>query len=368
MRRPLLFLGMIALFAFSSVSQKMSTKYGNITEDELKMNVYTKDSSANAVVLYQDAYTDYNYRETDFRLQSYFKKKIKILTTEGCDKADIVIPYYSSTKSPRGDNISGIEAYAYNLENGKVKKEKMDKSLIFDERINDNWKQVKFSIPSVKAGTVIEYKYTLNSELYQIIPDWVIQHDIPVVHSHYEVLIPEFFQFNVETRGYYKIDVKETSQSQSFSVRTEGIKVVTVPSQSRNIHFTIEDVPAIKEDPFVWCPNDYVSRVIFELHGVNFGSYKPITKTWKEIEELLAKDSDFGDRLKMSNPFRDEIRALPINQMNEEEKLDAICQLVKQKIKWNGKYAFYGNGIRDAVKNGIGNNADIFFFFLSGVG
>lgn len=67
----------------------------------------------------------------------------------------------------------------------------MDKSLIFDERINDNWKQIKFSVPSVKAGTVIEYKYTQHSELYQLIPDWVIQHDIPVIHSHYEVLIPD---------------------------------------------------------------------------------------------------------------------------------------------------------------------------------
>lgn len=366
MRKPLLFLGMIFLFAFSAVSQKMSTKYGNVTEDELNMNVYPKDSSANAVVLYQDVYTEYRYTQADFALMSVFKKKIKILTTDGCNKADIVIPYYCPAKtSGREDDITGIEAFAYNLENGKIKKEKMDKSLIFDERMNDNWKQVKFSIPSVKAGTVIEYKYTLNSELYQIIPDWIIQHDIPVVHSHYEVLIPEFFLFNVETRGYYKIDVKETTRNQSFSVRTEGSKSVTVPSQSRNIHFTMEDVPALKDDPFVWCANDYVSRVIFELHGVNFGSYKPITKGWKEIEELLAKESDFGDKLKMPNPYRDEMKALPLSGMNEGEKLSAIYNLLKTKLKWNGKYAFYGNGVKEAVKNGIGNNADINFVLIS---
>lgn len=105
MRKLFLFLGIISLFVLPAVSQKMSTKYGSVTEDELSMSIYPKDSSANAVVLYQDVYTDYRYKETDFALQSIFKKKIKIHTTEGCDKANIVYPIILPPKPPVAERI-----------------------------------------------------------------------------------------------------------------------------------------------------------------------------------------------------------------------------------------------------------------------
>lgn len=366
MGKPILLLGVIFLFSFSAISQKTSTKYGNVTDDELTMTIYPQDSSANAVVLYQDVYTSYKYRESDFCLQSTHKKKIKILKTEGCDKANVVIPYYSSVRvSDRGDDITGIEAFAYNMENGKLKKEKMNKSLIFDERINDNWKQIKFSIPSVKPGTVIEYKYVHESELFQIIPDWVIQDDIPVIQARCEVLIPEFFVFNVETRGFQKIDVVEKPENETFSVKLQGSNYTNVPSNSRGLHFSVQNVPALKNEPFVWCPKDYISRVIFELHGTNFGVYKPFTKSWKEIEELLAKDSNFGDKLKMTNPFREELQAIIAGNPDEQSKIAAIYTMVKSKIKWDGKYRFYGDQVKDAIKNGLGNNADINFVLIS---
>lgn len=355
-----------ALLCCPVYAQKMSLKYGDVTNDELTMTVYPADSSANAVVLYEDKDISYRYMGEDFLLSTKCEQKIKILNTTGAESANISIPYYSpSAVTGRGETISGIEAYSYNLEDGKVKKEKMDKKLIFDERINEYWKQIKFSVPSVKAGTVIEYKYVNESQLYYSIPDWVIQRSIPVASAQLKVTIPEFFLFNIEMHGYNEIKTEESSSSQNFSVGTVGSNSQNVTSVCRILNFSTKNIPAEKEESFVWCSADFASRISFELQGTNFGAYKPHAKTWKEIEELLQKDSDFGSKLQMANPFREELIAIIRQSQDEFFRIRAIFSFVKSKIKWNNTFGFYGGKVKNAIKEGVGTNAEINFVLLS---
>lgn len=131
-------------------SQEISLKYGKVTNDELNMKVYPKDSTAEAAVLYDDGYTIYTYSSsTGFIIESSFKKKIKILKQEGIDYASVSIPYYFTSNS-KSDLITGLEAIAYNFENGKIVKTKLEKDYIFTEEINSRYKQVKFLSQTLK--------------------------------------------------------------------------------------------------------------------------------------------------------------------------------------------------------------------------
>lgn len=162
-------------------SQELSTKYGKITTDELKMTSCSLDSTANAVVIYKKGKTQYEYKD-GFRIKHEIETKIKILTHEGTSYANVIIPYYNeSSVNGMKENVSQIEGYAFNLENGKIVKTKLEKDFITKERINDKYMQVKFSIPNVKAGTVIEYKYEYLSDFYHLLEDWEMQQDIPVL-------------------------------------------------------------------------------------------------------------------------------------------------------------------------------------------
>jgi len=240
----------IALFFFFCLftelyAQEYSLKYGKITNDELTMKVYTKDTTAAAVVLYDDGYASYEYTPTSgFKLEMELKKKVKILKQEGIDEATISIPYYSGNSDER-ESISGLDAVSYNMEDGKVVKTKLDKKYLFDEEISNNYRQMKFSIPNVKAGTVIEYKYKLNSGRVYSIPEWSIQSDIPVVYSSFEVLIPEYFIFNIETKGYENIKDVETTANQTFTISNGTGTDNTVTCQSRDIKFSAKEVPAL---------------------------------------------------------------------------------------------------------------------------
>lgn len=366
MKRLSLILLFTATLKLSSYSQDFSMKYGKVSNYELSMKSYDKDTTAEAVIIYDDGNTYYEYINNDFRINLEIKQKIKILKQEGVDRATISLPYNFRTNGDR-ESITGLEAYSYNLEDGKVVKTKLEKKYIFDEEISSRYRQMKFSIPNVKVGSVIEFKYKRTTQQVYELPDWYIQSSIPVIYSSYKVMIPEYFIFNNETKGYETIKVIETPQNQQFNVgmSADGSNVVTC--QSRDIKYIAENVPALKNEPYVWCKNDFTSGVRFELSGTKFPNsyYKPYSQTWDNLEETIRKETDFGSNLKMSNPYADEIKTLIDTVKTEKTKIELIYSFIKNKIRWNDSYSFYGNRSREAVKNRTGDNGQINMILIS---
>lgn len=366
MRYTLLLVILIGCFHLSAQETPFvpNSKFGKPTQEELTMTTYALDSSATAIILYHETNATYDWGIEDFRLIYRYKVRMKILKPEGTSFANIAIPYYEpKDNSNRRETILQLNADAYNLENGKVIRTKMKKDLVFKERVNDKYMQLKFSIPQVKEGTVIEYEYQSQSDLYYYIDDWKAQHEIPTLYTEYDITIPEYFKFSVEMHGSEKINSEQNSANINF-----GIKGQTFQCTASNMRFTGTQLPALKDDNYVWCLDDYCTQVSFEFKGIEIpGSvYKSFSKTWEDIDETLRSDKDFGSRLKMDNPLKEEMASLKLDQMQScEEKTSAIYSLLKSKVRWNEKYALYGNSAKQVMKEGTGNNADINFILIS---
>jgi len=364
-----LFLVLVSMFtSFTIFSQDYSFKYGKVTDDELSMTSYAKDSAASAVYIYQKSDIAYDYRNGDFVVVYNYESKIKILKSEGTSYADVIIPFYSEESSGKlKESISRLEAFAYNLENGKVVKTKLEKNYVFEKQISSKWKQLKFSVPAVKAGTVIEFRYTLFSDFSDRISDLVIQQNIPVIYGNHEVTIPEYFIFNQETRNPLDMKTVQTNEPQSFKVGNSSQEDNMVRCNSKKYIFTVEDLPALKDEPNIWSPGDYKTQVIFELARLEVpGSvYKSFTTNWDKIDEMLKGESEFGGILKMQNPYKNEMDLMNLSSYNNLDKIRILFKLIKSKISWNNQYNFYGGNVKKAIKAGTGSNADINFVFIS---
>lgn len=359
------------IWAQSTTQQTIepSLKFGKPSMEELKMSRYDKDTTASAVVLYSISDAYYQYIGDDFKLYYEYRVKVKVLKSDGKSSADIIIPYYNDENyQSLKENISQLEASAYNLENGKIVRTKMDKDLVFKERFNNKYMRLKFSIPNVKVGTVFEYKYQLASDLYYNINSWDAQHDIPVIYTKHEIVIPEYFVFNLELRGRERIETKKETKALQFNVNTGGGKMETINCNGRQLTFIGHNLSALKNEENVWCLEDYRTKVDFELNGLNFPlqPYKPFTKTWKDIDKLLLEDDNFGKHLKMRNPYKEEMALLNIKETDDvEQKVGKIYSFLKNKITWDEKYALYSPEIKKAIKKGSGSNADINFILMS---
>lgn len=371
MKKLIFLVFVLCFFAKGWAAQSVADsnlKYGKPTDEELSMTVYAPDSSAVAVVLYKKTEAYYEFIANNFRINYAHEFRIKVLKSEGTSYADVTIPYYDNERNSSKEIISQVDASAYNLEDGKTVRTKMKKEFIFRERINNKYMQLKFSIPNVKVGTVLEYKYRNLSDFYYSLEDWDAQQNIPILYGQYDITIPEYFKFNLEVRGYERLESSETHESVSFTAsNARSQQSDMVNCSGRHLCFKAHQLPALPIDGHVFCPNDYRSRVTFELRGLDFPGipYKSFTSTWEQIDEMLLKESEFGDQLKIRNPYRDEIAALNINQLPDvQTKVCALFTFLQKKISWNEQYDIYGDA-RKAAKNGTGSNADINFLLMS---
>lgn len=348
---------------------KPSMKYGKPSQEELDMSVYAADTTAAAVVLYSKTDARYDIVNNDFQVVYNYEVKIKVLKPEGTSYANIDIPFYSNeTNSTMKEKVGQIDASAYNLEGGKMVRTKMTRDLIFEERLNKKYKQIKFSIPAVRQGTVFEFKFQLTSDFYYDIKQWDAQKDIPVIYTEYDTTIPEYFKFSIDMRGGHFLSPKDESRTMSYNLQLEHGQSQIINCSGRHLQFTGQQLPAIRSDSYVWCPDDYLSGVRFELKGIEFpGSlYKSFTHTWEDIDKLLLEDEDFGSLLKMRNPYREEMASLGLDKYPDcQTKIAAIFTFLKKKISWNNQYGLYGSEIKKAIKNGTGTNADINFILMS---
>jgi len=139
------------------------------------------DKKAEAVVLLDDA-------ELDFidDVEMTRRVRIKILSDKGLDRANIHLVYRSEKNE---QDIKGLEAQTYNLDAaGNIVVTKVEKSLIYEKKLNKKQKEKVFTFPEVKVGSVIEYKYK-KTGLGLI--DWYFQETIPVKFSDFKLDFPQ---------------------------------------------------------------------------------------------------------------------------------------------------------------------------------
>ena len=347
----------LALTASAQSLEKPNLKWGNPTQEEMSMTSYSLDPEAEAVVLCKTTSQRYDIVAGDFKLYYQVKCRIKILKNEGKDQANIAIPYYyNGNKLGSREEIESFKGTSFNLVNGKVVKDKVSKDMITHEDISKTRRVMKVTFPKVEAGTVIEYEYTINSDFYFSVRDWVVQSSIPVAYTSYEITIPEWFRQSLNMTGRYNLDVNKKTVSMSFH---EGTQSITCNGDRYEIQG--KNLPALKKEPFVFNPMVYGQKVAVEIVGIAIPgvAYKSFAINWEDIDKQLLNDDDFGDVMK-KNPLKKEMQEAGIYHINDRtEKINAIIKLLRSRVKWNEKISLSGSSASKALKEGSASNTTL---------
>ena len=354
----------IGLLPTSLHAQKSPMKFGKVDLADLNMTVYAKDSSASAVVLGDYGTSTMDYGPNGFQLVFERHRRIKILTKEGYDWADAEVSVYHEGSSK--EKVSNIKGYTYNLEGGKVVKAKLDKKAIFEEKETDNWDAIKWTMPNVKEGSVIEYTYTIFSDFWVNYQPWEFQSLIPTVWSEYNARQIEYFQYKMLSQGYVPFDVNDRKESvQQFVI--PGSDGGSVTAKSTSYRWVAKEVPAFKEEPFMTTPVDYISKISFELGSVNFPNQPPrvIMGTWAKFNEQFLKREDFGLLVKQSGFLKKQVETVLAGETDPKAKTAKLYYFMKNHMTWNGGYAKYGYGLKKAFDDKKGNSAQINLMLVS---
>lgn len=348
-KKVLILLSFFLPFIFTSYSQKDS--FGKPEFDDFKIENQTPNGTENAIILLKQGNIYYDVVNGKFKIIYEIQQKVKILTEEGVSWGTVDIFYN------KGEYVENIIGWSHNIENGELKSSKLTKDYIFDEEIETNSHKIKFALPNVKKGTIIEYKYRLVSDVYYDMPSFYFQTSIPVKYSKLSILIPEYFEYNISLKGYEQVEKKEFQESQSLRIFYGG---PAIRCQSTKHEYIAKDLPALKPEKFLWQVADYLSGVSFELKATRFPEdyYRPYTQKWEDVDKFISENTNFNRYISRNNPYSSEVLELK-NTITEEDKLiEAIFELVKKKIVWDKNYNLLSDPSK-AIKDGIGNNAQI---------
>lgn len=319
------------LILFNSYSQsKFSAKTGQTSLDELKMKIYAKDSSAVAVVLYEQSNTYMNpAKNYDFSTDFYYR--IKILKKEGFEKGTVKIIFHEK------ESIDKIEAYTYNIVANSIQKKHLLTDDIFKNNETNKWKSKSFTLPDIKIGSVIEYKYTITSPFLQL-DDWYFQSDIPKMNSEYHSSIIGNYQYNVSLKGYLKLDKNNPSVIKRCH-KMPGYK----EAGCNVLDLGIRDIPAFKEESYMTNSDNFISRVAFELHTVFEGNGNKIkyTDTWKSADSKFKSGDYFGAELRRSSFFKKNLPAELKAEAFSLEKATNIFYYIQKHYTNNNKNITY---------------------------
>jgi hypothetical protein len=354
--KKIMIIFLVLFLSQCALAQSFSRKFGKVTKDELEMKTYDKAPDAEAVVLYEDIDVRYEFSGAGIQLVYSREIKIKILKKEGTSWGDGEFILYNRGKGGT-EFLSGHKGTAYNLVDGKIVESELKKEYIFKEKLDDVRTRVKFSIPEVREGSVVEYKYKISSDYILTMPDIDIQHSIPVMYSTFKVDAPEYFEFKPTVKGYHRLNIQRHGGNGSSGGLQYLTNIVTCET---------EHVPALKDDSYVWCLDDFTTKVEFELSAIKIPMQIPrfYNRDWKSVNETLEK-SDFNSNLKTSYPFKKEVADIKASDISDKDKIRSILKLVQSKMKWNKTYSIQSNSPRSAAEKGTGSSGDINFVLHS---
>ena len=307
-------LAFLCISTLASAQDQLNIKFGKISASDFDLpqnNII--DSNTNAVIIADIGSTNFiGNKKGWFTLVFKRHTRIKILNDKAFELATVRIPLYI-----RGDDLEKVvdlKAFTYNLENGKVIETKLEKNDLFEEKIDKNHIEKKFTMPAVKAGSIIEYTYSVNSDFDFNMRPWTFQHVYyPCLWSEYGVTIPNLLIYVSAHQGVHSFYIDKSEQGQQhYSITTRAGTYYGEQNQDLNImattnihHWVMKDIPGFQIESYLTSPRNYVDKIELQLSKVSGDgeTYTDVMSDWIKTSADLLRRDDFGAFLHEDNFF-----------------------------------------------------------------
>ncbi len=340
---------------FTAFSQKEVPGFGKVDIADLQMDKCDFEPDASAYKLLDFGDVEYELVDNGFRMKMARRTRIKIINKKGFSWADVKIPYYAHN---RIEQITDLTARTYNLDaSGKIVETNLEKSSIFNKKINKNFSELIFTMPEVREGSIIEYKYNVYLESISNIKDWYFQDQIPTRMSYYRTLIPSYFIFM--SGVYTNLPMTDTKSEENILITGRGGRMNAVAE--RRV-LKMEKVPSLKSEPYMSSFRDYLQRVEFQLSKIVYGNgeEKNLMGTWPIVAQNLLQDEDFGVQIKKTVTKPAQLDDALKRISDPYAKMVEIFNYVKNNVSWNGSESIYCfEGVKNLLDQKSGSSGDI---------
>ncbi|MEO9511691.1 MAG: DUF3857 and transglutaminase domain-containing protein [Flavobacteriaceae bacterium] len=342
-----------SLFIFTNIQSQNESSFGKITQEDIDFKVYEKDTTANAVYLFDSGSADYQVKNGRILLYQKYHARIKILSKEGIDQSTVEIPFYHTNSTT--EKIQGLKAMTYFNGNQQF----VEDNDVFTTDELGNWKEMKFTFPNVQKGSILEYEYTIVSPFIFLLRDWYFQDDIPKLSSKFHALIPANYVFNKALVGTLPLSVNDVT----LKKRCFYLPNARDGSDCESLTFAMENIPAYNfDEEYLLGWKNYLSRLSFELSEfIGFsGNKEKYTDSWKSVDRKFRQNKSVGGQLTKKGFFERNVPNQLFEESNELSKAKKIYDFVKSHYTWDKTFGRYGKAsVKSAFDERQGSAAEI---------
>jgi hypothetical protein len=335
-----------------AIAQNNGFPYGQITYKQFEQPVLVRDSSAAALVLKEFGEAHVN---SENKLIFEYHYIIRILKQSGVEEANIEIPLYKSGSNKEA--LLLVKAASYNIENGSMKSSALNSKNVFTENRSEYSDLKKFTIPNVQVGSIIEVFYTLESPFFvRNFKRWEFQSHLPKVESEYWATIPGNYNYNISMRGYLKLQKNESALVKECFDLGGGAK-----ADCARYKYSMRNIPPFIEEDHMTASSNFIASINFELLEIKHftGKVDKVTNEWKDADEEMKRDPNFGVQLKKGKDIFQKIEPQLIGIKDSLAKAKKIYDFIKSWYTWNDYYGKYTEGIKKAFEAKKGTIGDI---------
>jgi len=319
---------LLLLLGLTIKANAQTMEFGHVDTADLKMTECSFEKGANAMVLFDVAKVEYNF-SSSIVMQRH--RRIKIFNDKEVSLANVRIEFL-----PKFEDVKNIEAEVVNLNGDKIERTVIDPKLIYTQKIDKQTQAIIFTLPNVKPGSIIEYRYTWKTSSPFNYPDWAFQDMIPTRYSKFEGEFLYNYSFNI---------IKKLTQAATLDTSFTAKNITTR-------RWVLTNVPGFKEEAYMTAIEDNVQSVYF----------RPMTRyyTWIDIAKIMLADEDYGKqadtKLDGEAELIDKAKALK----SDNEKIAFLFNRIKTTLKWNKIDHWYTDeGIKKAWLKKMGNSTEI---------
>lgn len=362
---------------------KFNFTYGEVKKIDFEAEVKDLSDEFNAIYILNRQnvfFYDYVGPEKYLALQSRIvHRRIRIENEEGLLYATKQIDMFKK-EGLRKESLSFLQGATYNIIDGEIVKTELNEDAIFTTNPNEYYKSVSFTMPNVQVGSVIEYAYEIDSQTY-FIDDIYLQYEIPVIHAQTDIDFPKRATYNVvfNPRSSYKLNFNPTVFDKdilSLKIKAEdedefGTDVETqqLRINGKTIGFSTKDIPALKPESLSGDSSKYKAKIMMNLAAILNDDGEVIEEfavSWEDVATTIYDSDNFGRAIKSAGFYKNDFNNAIEGITDSKEKVNAIYNLVKSKVKWNGEYGVYSSdGLKDSYKKGSGKVSDINLLLIS---
>lgn len=350
-------------------------KFGKISKQDFEKTKSSIQSEAPAEVLFADGDYKVNFNTSQGGVEQTKKVFYRIIIFDKDKTPDDVlkveIPLYKSSSSDQ-DKLITLKAVTYNLENGKIIEQKVEKKDFFLDKVHRFLDKQTFTFPNVKNGSILEYTYEIISPFVNQTDTWYFQQSIPVVASNFTMQNQEYFNYQQDLRGGFTPKITKNTKKDTYNIASNGridkygnrngnystTNELTINTQT----YSLTNLPSYSREAYVLNPRNMLASIQFELasYSAPGRTSENFSTTWERIGKDLMNHDEFGRQLNGNNFLDETINVTIAGKATNIEKAQAIFEYVKNNITWNDYLGeFTDKGIRKAFNEKSGNSADI---------